>query len=81
MICWLEDQKIRELPVNEREPLRKYSENWNQEFQKANSLPILLELTFSCLFAVFEPLGVSILMESIESNSSRFLARLECNPS
>jgi hypothetical protein len=33
LICWLEDQKIRELPVNEREPLRKYSENWNQEFQ------------------------------------------------
>lgn len=42
LICWLEDLKIRELPVNEREPLRKYSENWNQEFQKVRDLDHLI---------------------------------------
>lgn len=34
LICWLEDQKIRELTVEDREPLRIYSDVWNDEFQK-----------------------------------------------
>jgi hypothetical protein len=41
LICWLEDQKIRELPVQERDVLRLCSDNWNEEFQKVFSSPHL----------------------------------------
>lgn len=38
LICWLEDQKIRELTIAEREPLRTASSDWNHHFQNVVSL-------------------------------------------
>ena len=33
-VSWLEDRKIRELEIHEREELRVQSDNWDLEFAK-----------------------------------------------